>query len=943
MSGNVFDLLEPKLKRVVRERFTEPTPIQEEVIPEILEGRNTLIISETGSGKTESALLPVFNRMERIEHKPIAVLYITPLKSLNRDLWNRIMWWAKKLEFDVSVRHGDTTQYERSMQVENPPEMMISTPETLQAILVGKRMREHLKNVKMVVVDEVHELVGSKRGVQLSVALERLRELAQNPRMQVVGLSATVGSPERVAAFLTGGRECKTVNTVRVKELKLGVECPVPGRGDAVRAKEMYVSPGIAARLGRMVDIMKERNSVLAFSNTRGFAEVLSSRLKAFDPELKLDAHHSSLSKQARIETENAFRDGKLKAIVCTSSLELGIDIGSIDYIIQYSSPRQASKLLQRVGRSGHSLSRKSVGSIIASDPDDCFEASVIARQALEGKVEPTKVYGPALDVLCHQIVGMAMEEYNVPFEKVCRVIRRSYPFRHVTKERMMEMCDFLQRLRYVWINDTEGEMTLKRSRKVFDYYFRNMSTIPDVRNYAVIDIISKKPVGFLDQEFVALHARPGVKFICKGRPWRMLEVQERKITAEPAQGVEGAIPSWEGELMPVPYDVAQGVGRLREELAGRQDVSKYPIDKDVRKALEGNIGKQGKWGAVPTCKEVVIEHGEKAGKDYMEQPLPYVIIHSCFGSLINDTLGRALSILIMNRMGSIGLKADPYRITFKFPYGLEGCLRDVEGALEELDPERMKEILELSMPNTELFRWKFVQVAKRFGIISRDADLSKAYLKKIIEVYEGTPVWEETMNEIWQEKLDLEGAKKALRQLKEGGLRITKREGLSPMGEYGLSSRHEVMAEARPEREIFEAFKERLLETRMNLVCTNCGFSIKHTVKDLPKEIQCHSCKARMMAPIKDYERDKELALKAKIKGTRKLTEEEEKMVNALLSAASMVVASGPVAVKVFAGRGVGPSTAARILARMSEGDELLKDILEAERTFARTKQYWG
>jgi len=321
--------------------------------------------------------------MERLEHKPIAVLYITPLKSLNRDLWNRIRWWAKRLEFDVSVRHGDTTQYERTMQLENPPEMMISTPETLQALLVGKRMREHLKNIKVVVVDEVHELVGSKRGVQMAVALERLRELCQNPRMQVVGLSATVGTPDEVAVFLTGGRDCQTVNTVRETELKIGVEYPVPTKRDALVAKEMYVGPGIAARLRRMVDIIKERNSILAFSNTRGFAEVLSSRLKAFDPELALDAHHSSLSKQARVETEDAFRDGKLKAIVCTSSLELGIDIGSIDYIIQYSSPRQVSKLLQRVGRSGHSLSRESIGSIIAGDPDDCFEASVIARQAL--------------------------------------------------------------------------------------------------------------------------------------------------------------------------------------------------------------------------------------------------------------------------------------------------------------------------------------------------------------------------------------------------------------------------------------------------------------------------------------------------------------------------------------------------------------------------------
>ena len=378
---SVFNLFSKDLQKVVKERFEKPTPIQEKAIPAILSGKNVLILASTGSGKTESSLLPIFDKWLKEKPNPISILYITPLRALNRNLQDRLYWWATKLDMDISTRHGDTTQYERSKQADNPPDFLISTPETLQSILVGRVMREHLRNVKCVVVDEVHEIVGSKRGVQLSIGLERLRNLT-GKEFQIVGLSATVGSQQEVASFLSGGRPCEIVDVTVGKKINVSVESPEPKKEDKELAESGSIPIQVAARLNRMLNLSKNKESVLIFTNTRESAEVLSSRLKLLDKNI--EAHHSSLARDVRIETEKKFKEKQIKNLVCTSSLELGIDIGSIDFVLQYMSPRQVSKLLQRVGRSGHDLERVSEGVIISGDTDDVFESAAIAKLALE-------------------------------------------------------------------------------------------------------------------------------------------------------------------------------------------------------------------------------------------------------------------------------------------------------------------------------------------------------------------------------------------------------------------------------------------------------------------------------------------------------------------------------------------------------------------------------
>src|SRR3989338_235618 len=454
--GDVFDLLKSKVGKFSKERFGKPTVVQELSIPKVLEGKNLLIIANTGLGKTEACILPILDKLVSQPHKPISFLYITPLRSLNRNLLDRILWWCNQLDLEVSVRHGDTTTYERSQQVENTPDVLISTPETLQSMIVGSRMREHLANIRYLVIDEVHELVPSKRGVQLSVGLERLKELISSSghaKPQIIGLSATIGSPKEVAEFI-GAEE--VVDVAKTREAKIFVESPNPTAADKKTGHSLNLLPETTARLQLISNLIKDKESVIIFTNTRESAEVLSSRMKILGSSL--ETHHSSLSKDVRIDVERGFKEKEIHALVATSSLELGIDIGSIDFIVQYMSPRQVTKLLQRLGRSGHSVSKKSDGVIVASDTDDCFESAAIAKLALEHKIEPTKIYTQSLDVLAHQIIGLTLEYYEIEIKKAYEIIKRAYPFRDLSEIEFLDVCDFLNRLWLVWPSYEKAE-----------------------------------------------------------------------------------------------------------------------------------------------------------------------------------------------------------------------------------------------------------------------------------------------------------------------------------------------------------------------------------------------------------------------------------------------------------------------------------------------------
>ena len=311
--ANAFELLPKPVRRLIEQRgFSKPTEPQEKVIPKILEGKNVLLISPTATGKTEAAFLPVLGMLIQMPERPpgIKVLYITPLRALNRDLLERLQWWCNNLDIKLAVRHGDTETRERSRQARSPPDILITTPETLQAILPGWIMRQHLRSIRWVIIDEVHEMADSKRGSQLSLALERLRLIADR-EFQIIGLSATIGTPEKVAQFLVGnGRPVEIVRVPAARDMRLQVIYPQPESKDYELATALFTHPEVAARLRIIRDFMEKHQSILLFTNTRAISEVLASRFKVWDIDFPVSIHHGSLAKTSRIAAERGLKNG---------------------------------------------------------------------------------------------------------------------------------------------------------------------------------------------------------------------------------------------------------------------------------------------------------------------------------------------------------------------------------------------------------------------------------------------------------------------------------------------------------------------------------------------------------------------------------------------------------------------------------------------------------
>src|SRR5215472_3163593 len=450
------------MKELLQEAgISKPTPPQIEAIPLIAQGESVLIIAPTGSGKTEAALLPLIDRMIRQpDRQGISLVYITPLRALNRDMLKRLHSWSNRLGFSVEVRHGDTPTKDRRRMAVKPPDLLITTPETLQAMLPGTRMRQHLKKVRSVVVDEIHELAGDRRGVQLTVGLERLKEVTIND-FQRVGLSATVGNPEEIGKFLGGNAHVRIVQIPLSRSTRYKVEYPAPGEEDRDLARRLYTTPEAAARLTLVDDLVEAHDSTLIFVNSRVNAELLGSKFNMMDR--KIMVHHGSLPREERVRAEEAFKTGEIKGLVCTSTLELGIDIGSVDLTIQYMSPRQVNSLVQRVGRSGHTLTKTSHGILVSVSTEDILESIGVIELAKEEQLEHTIIHIGALDVLAHQIAGALMDSNgSIDLREVKSTIKRAWPYSDLEDEPFGKVVEFMRKMGYL---KKENETLFRTSR----------------------------------------------------------------------------------------------------------------------------------------------------------------------------------------------------------------------------------------------------------------------------------------------------------------------------------------------------------------------------------------------------------------------------------------------------------------------------------------------
>ncbi|MBS7250707.1 MAG: DEAD/DEAH box helicase [Candidatus Freyarchaeota archaeon] len=943
MAG-VFDLLSSEVREVIRKRgYLEATPPQNQAIPRILKGENVLLISPTGSGKTEAVFFPIFHKLLELQSKEKGIfgLYITPLRALNRDILKRMEDIAQELGIRMSVRHGDTTSYERRKQLLEPPSLLITTPETLQAIIPAKKMGKLLKCLRFVVVDEIHEIVTDKRGAQLSLALERLREIT-NHNFQRIGLSATIGSVEEVAKFLGGVNEkVNIVSTSREGDFQVSVETISPTSEDDALSKKLRVPSEIIAKLRRIKEIIEKYSSVLIFVNTRQMAEILGSRLSLLNPRFNFDVHHGSLSREMRMNAEKGFKEEEIKAVICTSSLELGIDVGSIDYVIQYSSPRQVTRLVQRVGRSGHRVGQTSKGTILSMDIDDVCESAVLIRDAINDNLESIVMHNMALDVLAHQIAGVLLDKGETTIEELYRIFRRSWLYQNIDYETIYKVTNLMKEL---WLISLDGGR-LRRRIKTWKYYYENLSMIPDVKHYEVFDLASERSIGTLDEEFVSTKAEKGLKFIIHGQPWRIVSIEEDRVNVERVDNIIGAVPSWEGELIPVSFEAAQKVGRLRESIcrwirhpSGENPFEGYPMDEESMRIVVEKIKKQiDAVGVVPVHNRILIEGvGD------------FVVIHACFGSKVNETLGRIISDLLTTRIGtSVAMRSTPYHILFQMPKNVDSEI--VVSVLGELEPQLIDNILKITLKRSNLYRWRLTQVAKRFGAIEKNGGGYQISSRKLAFIFSDTPIAEETIRELLTEKLDIKETEGVLKAIKEGRIQVCflKSEKPSPLTEMAIQwGAKEIISPSLPVSELLTVVKERLLNKRVKLVCVwaSCeGWETVRTVGTLPEYPQCPKCKSRLLAvlPYEDSEFSKILKLR---KNGAKLSKEEEKIFQNGIKTANLVINYGKKAIICLAGRGIGPLTANRILSKeLKTESDFYRAIIDAEKEFVRTREFWN
>jgi ATP-dependent Lhr-like helicase len=856
---------------------------------------NSLLVAPTGSGKTEAAIIPVFTQLSNytIHHSgKIKAIYITPLRALNNDVFRRIIKYAQSQNLRVQIRHGDTTTSTKRKILEDPPDVLITTPESLAVILTSSKMLKALDCLEWVIIDEVHELVSNERGAHLSIGLERLQAASVLPVIRI-GLSATLGNLKEAARFISGvNRKCAILidNSLRIYDIDVKF---IKGSLN-----------NVAHFIIEYIRDSKIEGSILLFTNTRDEAEYIGTILKNQN-YVQVDVHHGSLSKDMREETEARLREGMAGIVVCTSSLELGLDIGSVELVIHYGSPRQVSKLMQRIGRSKHRQRSSAKGLIVTNIADDEMEALAIIRRMKKGSIEEQSMHTGAFDVLAHHLVGLAMQTRDpIRIETAFDLVTKAYPFRLITS------------------NDLKECINLLDSNGIIRY---NLSMIPHVLRFEVIDSINKRKIGSLDQQFVGDYGEKGNVFVLKGSQWRILAIDERRmqVNVEPLHGTAINIPYWVGEMIPVDFKTAEEVGAIRNEVSKNYiKISSSIIDETIKSL---NI--------IPDSKNIVIENSNARNT---------VIIHSTFGSKVNNTIASLLSTIISSQLGYlVETRSDAYRIM------LSSTARIGKGHVERALKEAYdtEAIIIASFTGTHNINWKVWMVAKRFGMISREAIYDKKVARMIYDRYSKTPISKESIREIIHDKYDISQTEKIMHDIKNDVIKIhwIETSDFSDLAKPILE--HSAKFSATPlsiEKGVIELVKERLEKTKHKLVCIRCGkWERNIETREIPGNLSCPTCRSRLITRTSSYDYDLPKIIAKRLTGNKLSAEENHKFERAW-KVASLINNFGKRAVVVLAGYGIGADTAARILRNYIDEDEIYKSIYEAERQYVTTRGFW-
>ena len=792
-------VLHPLVRKWFFSKFEEFSLPQRYGVLSIWERKNILISAETGGTKTLTAFLSILNHLvnlaekQELENKIYAV-YTSPLKALSRDIHKNLIEPLEEIEkiaekegvklqkIRISLRTGDTTTAERTKMSKNPPHILVTTPESLAIVLTSKNFVNHLSSVEFCIVDEIHSL-DNKRGVYLSLTLERLNEVSKTFPVKI-GLSATIEPMDEVAKYLVGIAPDRSVEIAKIilnKKIDVQVLSPVK---NVIEDEEIH---------GKMYELMstliQEHKTTLIFTNTRSATERVVNFLKEKFPteygDENIAAHHSSLSKSHRFDIEERLRDGKLKVVVCSTSLELGIDIGFIDLVLMLGSPKSSSRALQRLGRAGHNLHATSKGRFIILDRDDLVECCVIQKEMIERKINKIRFPKNCLDVLAQQIYGMAI--YKIWQEKeLFNLVRKSYCYSELTRSDFLDIISYLSGEYALEKNNIYGKIWYdpqskeigKRGKLARVLYMTNIGTIPEESFINVKIAGSEESIGFIDETFLG-RMKKGDVFVLGGRKYLYRYTRGMNLYVAAEVRRNPTIPSWFSEMLPLSFDSALEANKFRSLMkkqinsnASKQKVidlimPNLYVPKETAEAFYNYFLEQHSFLEIPSESTIIVEKFIDNGKKYL-------LFHTLYGRRVNDTLSRAYGYLI----GVLGGRDVEVGITDNGFY-LAGENMMLNRAISELKEKNIEQILKEAINNTDVLARRFRHCAARSLMILRSykglrktvgkqqmkSHFLLAAVKKISNEF---PILREARREVLEDLMDIENTKLVLKWIEQ-------------------------------------------------------------------------------------------------------------------------------------------------------------------------------
>ncbi|HEY2768094.1 MAG TPA: DEAD/DEAH box helicase [Solirubrobacteraceae bacterium] len=813
MSPSELDDFSPSVRGWFEGAFAAPTPAQRQAWPAIASGEHVLISAPTGSGKTLAAFLWALGRLgaERAREVPggetpaggVQLVYVSPLKALSYDIERNLRVPLRGIGADlrVAIRTGDTPQRERAQMLREPPDILITTPESLYLMLTS-RAKEILRGARWAIVDEIHAVASTKRGAHLALTLERLDSLAGR-ELQRIGLSATQRPLEEVARFLVGpSRECRIVDVGARKELDLRIHVPVesmtepaaPSNPDGTAADPLAplaggeplrgsIWPAIYPELLRLI---REHRSTIVFVNNRRSAERLALRLNTLAEGEIARAHHGSLAREERQVVEELLKAGEIPCIVATSSLELGIDMGAVDLVLQVESPKSVAAGLQRIGRAGHGVGERSKGRIFPKFRADLLECAVVAKGMREGAIEPTVVPRNPLDVLAQQIVAIAAadDDEEIAVDELHALITRTYTYAELPRRQLENVLDMLDgrypssefgdlRPRIVW-DRLAG--TIRARKGARQLAIVNAGTIPDRGLYRVT-LPDGRRVGELDEEMV-YEARPGQVFLLGASSWRIEEIGRDRVIVTPAPGVPGAVPFWKGDGLGRPKELGQRIGEFAR-WAVDQEPQTLEHDYDLDPLAASNLldylrEQQEATRVLPSDRTIVVERFRDEIGDWR------LCVLSPYGGRVHAAWGLALAARIRSELG---LEAD----AIWSDDGIAVHLPDADVApgaeLALIEPHELEDLVVGELESSALYGARFREAAARALLIPRaypgkrtplwQQRLKAQTLLEVARRYGDFPIVLEAYRECLRDVLDLPGLRELLSALQRRELDI--------------------------------------------------------------------------------------------------------------------------------------------------------------------------